>query len=182
MELDAKIESLLFYKGEPMSIKKMAEILSVNEGAIRDAVLKLKDRQINSGLTLIENSNEINLGTNKDASIFLEALRKDELSKELSKSALETLSIILYNSGATRSQIDYIRGVNSSFILRNLLIRGLIEKSIDTNDSRRYTYNPTMETLQYMGVTKIQELPNYEAVVANLQNALKGEQENTDGE
>lgn len=178
MELHAKIEALLFFKGEPVSIKKISEILSVDEGRVRDALIVLKERQNNSGLTIIENGNEITLGTNKDASIFLEAMRKDELSRELSKSSLETLSIILYSSKATRAEIDYIRGVNSSFILRNLLIRGLIQKNIDVNDSRRYTYSPTTETLQFMGVTSIAELPNYQSVVENLKIALKGDKEN----
>lgn len=175
MELHAKIESLLFFKGEPVSIKKIAEILSVKEGDVRDAILVLRDRLSNTGLSIIESGSDIMLGTNKDASSFLEAMRKDELSRELTKSSLETLSIILYKNGATRAEIDYIRGVNSSFILRNLLIRGLIEKNIDINDSRRYTYSPTIETLQYMGVTAISQLPDYDTVVQNLRVALKGE-------
>ncbi len=173
MNTDAKIESLLFYKGEPMQIKKVAEILSITEGEVRDALLILKERQTNSGLTIVENGNEVSIGTNKEASDFLEVLRRDELSKELSKSALETLSIILYSSGATRSEIDYIRGVNSSFILRNLAIRGLVEKKTDVNDTRRFIYSPTIETLQFMGVSRVQELPDYENVIKSLQAALQ---------
>ncbi len=176
MELDAKIESLLFFKGEPMPVKKIAEILSVSEEDIRNALVNLRNRQINTGLTIIENENEVSLGTNKDASIFIEKLRKDELSRDLTKSALETLSIILYKNKATRHEIDYIRGVNSSFILRNLLIRGLIEKNIDPNDNRRYSYSPTIDTLQFMGITSLNELPDYDNVVKNLQGALKGEE------
>jgi segregation and condensation protein B len=179
MELHAKIESLLFFKGEPVAIKKMAEILAVSEDAVREGLSILKERQNNSGLTIVENNNEVMLGTNKDANVFLEAMRKDELSRDLTKSSLETLSIILYNNGATRAEIDYIRGVNSSFILRNLLIRGLVAKNIDPNDSRRYTYSPTTETLQYMGVTTLSDLPDFENVVRNLKGALKGESETT---
>jgi segregation and condensation protein B len=177
MELDAKIESLLFFKGEPMSVKKIAEILSVNEEDIRNALVNLRNRQINTGLTIIENESDVSLGTNKDASIFIEKLRKEELSRDLTKSALETLSIILYKNKATRHEIDYIRGVNSSFILRNLLIRGLIEKNIDPNDNRRYSYSPTIDTLQFMGISSLKELPDYDNVVKNLQGALKGEAE-----
>ncbi|MCC6323567.1 SMC-Scp complex subunit ScpB [Candidatus Nomurabacteria bacterium] len=176
MELHAKIEALLFFKGEPVTIKKIAEILGVSEGAIHEAILVLKQRQVGSGLSITENGNEVMLGTNRDASGFLEAMRKDEISRDLTKSSLETLSIILYNKGATRAEIDYIRGVNSSFILRNLLIRGLIEKNIDPNDSRRYTYSPTTETLQYMGITTLSELPDFDSIVNNLKNALKGEE------
>lgn len=176
MELDAKIESLLFFKGEPMPVKKIAEILSVSEEDIRNALVNLRNRQINTGLTIVENENDVSLGTNKDASIFIEKLRKEELSRDLTKSALETLSIILYKNKATRHEIDYIRGVNSSFILRNLLIRGLIEKNIDPNDNRRYSYSPTIDTLQFMGITSLNELPDHDNVVKNLQGALKGEE------
>lgn len=175
MELDAKIESLLFFKGEPLSVKKITEILAVKEEGVLVAINTLKNRQLNTGLTLVENGTEISLGTNKEASIFLEALRKEELSKDLTKSALETLSIILYKGTANRSEIDYIRGVNSSFILRNLLIRGLIEKNIDAKDSRRYTYNPTIATLQYMGVNSLNELPDYENVIKGLNTALQND-------
>lgn len=178
MELDAKIEALLFFKGEPVSIKKISEILSVTEEKVRESLIVLKNRQINTGLTIIENATDVCIGTNKLASEFIEKMRKEELSRDLTKSALETLSIILYKNKATRSEIDYIRGVNSSFILRNLLIRGLIEKNIDANDSRRYSYSPTIETLQFMGITNLAELPDYENVVKNLQNALKGESDN----
>lgn len=177
MELDAKIESLLFFKGEPVSIKKISEILAVTEDQVRDALVILRNRQNNTGLTIIENATDVSLGTNKMASDFIEKIRKEELSRDLTKSALETLSIILYKNKATRSEIDYIRGVNSSFILRNLLIRGLIEKNIDINDSRRYSYSPTIDTLQFMGITALNELPDYENVVKNLQSALKGESE-----
>lgn len=176
MNLDAKIESLLFFKGEPVSIKDIVRILSVPETAVKEAIEVLKSRQANTGLTLLENNSEISLGTNKEASDFLESLRKEELSKDLTKSALETLSIILYKGTVTRSEIDYIRGVNSSFILRNLLIRGLVEKNIDAKNSRRYTYSPTIETLQYMGITNLSDLPDYANVIKELDSTLENSQ------
>jgi len=96
---------------------------------------------------------------------------KEELNKELSKASLETLSIILYKNGVGRSLIDYIRGVNSSFTLRALSIRGLIEKSIDKEDSRRYIYKPTFELLSFMGVKSVEELPDYELVNKSIETA-----------
>lgn len=88
-------------------------------------------------------------------------MRKEELSKDLSKASLETITIILYKNGATRSEIDYIRGVNSSFILRNLAIRGLVEKVPSPDDSRKITYRPTFDLLSYMGVTRIEEIKEF---------------------
>jgi segregation and condensation protein B len=184
MELDAKIEALLFFKGEPVAIKKIAEILEVTTEEVLTSLTTLSNKKEGTGLTVVVVSeSEATLGTNKEASIFLEKLRKDEITKELSKATLETLSIILYKNGpnkngVTRNEIDYIRGVNSSFILRNLLIRGLIEKKVDIKDSRRFIYTPTIELLEFMGISDITMLPKYKEVVEELEKAITNE-ENT---
>src|SRR3989344_1216759 len=130
MNLDAKIEAILFFKGESVSIKRLAELLDVNEESIKEAFLVLEQNLKNRGLQLIYKEDKVMLGTSKDMSSLLEKINKEELNKELSRASLETLTIILYKPEITRSEIDYIRGVNSSFILRNLSIRGLIERTI----------------------------------------------------
>lgn len=183
MELDAKIEALLFFKGEPVAIKKIAEILEVSIEEVVAALDMLSAKKDGTGLTIIKTENEVTLGTNKEASIFLEKLRKDEITKELSKATLETLSIILYKNGpdkngVTRNEIDYIRGVNSSFILRNLLIRGLIDKKVDATDSRRFIYTPTIDLLEFMGVSDITILPRYSEVVEELEKAITNQENN----
>jgi len=180
LELKSKIEALLFFKGEPMTVKKISDLLKENIDDVNLAISNLKTNKEDSGLCIVINNNEVTMGTNPKMSGFLEEMRKEELSKDLSKASLETLAIILYKNSSesssknavTRSEIDYIRGVNSSFILRNLLIRGLIQKSIDKNDNRRYIYQPTLETLQFMGITEISQLPNYEETVAKLNQTL----------
>ncbi len=174
-ELETKIESVLFWKGEPMSRKKLATILKVSENEINDAVEKLKNNLAHRGIVLQEKENEINLGTAPQISNLIEELRKEELNKELSKATLETLSIVLYKNGATRAEIDYIRGVNSSFTLRALSVRGLVEKTVSETDNRRYIYKPTFELLSFMGVAKIEDLPDYEQVNNSIHNAVKEE-------
>ena len=179
MNLDAKIESLLFFKNEPISAKKISVLLGESEENVAQALVQLRERLQNGGIVLVEGVDEFTLGTHKDASEILEKIRKDEMGKELTKSALETLSIILYSrdrngiSGATRSEIDYIRGVNSTFILRNLLMRGLVRKEVDPNDSRRFLYRPTIETFEFMGITSPEELPEYQQTLNALQNKLE---------
>lgn len=188
INLESKIEALLFFKSEPLNIKKIADSLKEEESAIKESISKLKENLINRGLVLIENNEEFTLGTNPQMSSILEEIRKDEMTKDLTKSMLETLSIILYKNpvdtedknGVTRSEIDYIRGVNSSFILRNLLMRGLIEKTTDKKDARRYIYEPTLLLLQYMGVTNIKELPNYDTTVKKLNDTLLNQEKNQD--
>lgn len=174
LTLDAKIESILFYKGEPVSLKELASILKVDIAEVKDAIPVLRERLSGadtskaSGLSIIENGNEVGLFTTPEASSLIEDLRKDELSKELSKAALETLSIIMYGKDVSRSDIDYIRGVNSSFILRNLLIRGLIEKRDNPNDSRKNMYVPTLALLSFMGVSELSALPDFEQIRTKL--------------
>lgn len=176
MELESKIEGLLFYKGESVEIKKLAEILKVSIEEIEEGLKKLEEKLSSRGLVLVRKENSVVLGISGELGSLIEEMRKEELSKELTKSSLETLSIIIYKNGATRGEIDYIRGVNSSFILRNLLIRGLIEKTVDQKDSRRFIYKPTIETLSFMGVTSIENMPNYEQVRNQLQEIINQEQ------
>lgn len=174
LPLDAKIESILFYKGEPVSYKELQLILKTQPEEIKEAIVTLRERLAGGGLTLIENGGEIGLFTAPEAGKMIEELRREELSKELSKAALETLSIILYGKDVARSDIDYIRGVNSSFILRNLLIRGLIERKEHPSDSRKNIYVPTLALLSFMGVSELRDLPDYEATRASLMNAKEG--------
>ncbi len=170
MTLDQKIEGYLFFKAEPVSYKELAGAFNVQVEHIRSSIEVLKHRLLQSGLVLVEHENAIMLGTKPELGPLFESIRKEELSSELSRASVETLSIILYKSGVTRSEIDYIRGVNSGFILRNLLIRGLIEKETDSRDSRKYVYKPTFDMLGQLGIASIQEMPGYseihEALVA----------------
>jgi segregation and condensation protein B len=174
MNLEQKLEAILFWKGEPISIKKLEDIFKVSREEIKEAILKLKENLLNRGIVLIENGEEIMLGTNSEMSALIEDLQKEELNRDLSKASLETLSIVLYKNGATRSLIDYVRGVNSSFTLRALSMRGLVEKTTDPKDNRKYIYKPSFELLSFMGVKSVEELPEYNEVM----NSLNGEQKN----
>jgi segregation and condensation protein B len=173
MDLESKIEGLLFYKGEDVSIKKLASILGVSEGDIEESLKKLENSLIDRGLVLVRKNDSVVMGINSELSPLIESIRKEEIAKDLSRATLETLSIVLYKNGVTRSEVDYIRGVNSSFILRNLLIRGLIEKSVDKNDSRRFLYYPTFETLSYMNITSLDQLPKYQEILSQLEEVIK---------
>lgn len=179
MNLENKLEAVLFFKGEPMSVKRLAELLHVEKNEVKDAIFNLKNNLGTRGIVLIENlapaskggEDEYMLGTAPELSKLIEDMQKEELNRDLSKASLETLSIILYKNGANRSEIDYIRGVNSSFTLRALSIRGLVEKTTDPKDNRRYLYKPSFETLSFMGLKSIDELPDYAEVSKSLETA-----------
>ena len=161
MNIEIQIEGLLFYKGEHMTIAEIAKLLSATKEDVELALGNLESSLSAGALVLMRKDDSVILCVRSELSPLIQSIRKDEVTRDLSKAALETLSVILYKNGVTRSEIDYIRGVNSSFILRNLLVRGLIEKVMDQSDSRRVLYRPTFDTLAYMGVSSIDQIPNY---------------------
>ena len=87
---------------------------------------------------------------------------KSEFSEELSRAAIETAAIIAYQGPITRAEIEYVRGVNSSFILRGLLMRGLVERIENPKDARSYLYRISFDFLKHLGLTKIEDLPQYQ--------------------
>ncbi len=176
MELYKKIEALLFWKGEPMQIEKIADILKTSKEEVLENINILKNIYDGRGVILLEQEGEVMFGTDIRLSELFEDLQKEEINKELSKASLETLSIILYKNGASRAEIDYIRGVNSTFILRNLSMRGLVEKSADKNDSRKLVYKPTLELLAFMGLSSVQDLPDYGEINTQIENNLEDEE------
>ena len=80
----------------------------------------------------------------------------------------------MYGEEVTRGKIDYIRGVNSGFILRSLLVRGLIERMPYPRDRKRFMYTPTTALLASLGVEKVEALPEYEKTHAELVKAAFG--------
>ncbi len=177
MELEYSIQAILFYQAEPMSIGRLAKLLKRSEEDIRAALIKLREEVEGTGLSLVENGNEVMLGTSPAASSLIAEITKEELSKELSKAALETLAIVLYKGPITRAEIDYVRGVNSNFILRNLQVRGLVEKIDNPTDQRSYLYKPTFQLLQFMGVTRLEDLPEYAGTLDQLASFIASKEE-----
>ncbi len=162
-----------------MKIKKLAELLSVEQSAISESLENLKIKLQDRGVSLVFKEDEVVLVTNPAVSEIIQNIRKEELSKSLSKSALETLAIIIYRGPIKRSQIDHIRGVNSQFIIRLLLVRGLIEKVTDPKDERSYLYKPTVELISMLGLEKISDIPEFEKVNSEI-NAFMVADNNTE--
>ena len=177
MELDAYIEAVLFFKGEAVSIKKLSEILVKSPEEIEAGLKVLEGKLQGRGVKLIRIENEVALGTAGKADELIEKLTKEELSRDIGKAGLETLSIIIYRGPISRREIDYIRGVNSTFIIRNLLIRGLVEKVPAEKDQRSFLYKPTLELLSHLGVEKIEDIPEYNKVKEEIKKFEESEKE-----
>lgn len=172
MTNEQKIEALLFWKGEPMSIEKISTTLNLNKDEVLSSLTNLEKGLVGRGITLVKKDEEVMLGTIKDASEMIEAITKEELSRDLGKAALETLAIVLYEGPVSRATIDYIRGVNSSFILRNLSIRGLVEKINNPNDARSYLYRPSFDLLTFLGLESVENLPDFETIKTKINSFM----------
>ncbi len=161
MSLESTIEAILFFKGEPMTIKRLSELLSVSEDEIHRSLKSLEESLDGRGIVLMREEDSVSLATAPGVSRVIEQITKDELTRDIGKAGLEVLSIVLYRGPISRREVDYIRGVNSTFIIRNLLIRGLIEKTDSKGGERGFVYKPTLELLSYLGIKNKEELPEY---------------------
>lgn len=162
MNLENKIESLLFIKTEGVSISYLASKLGATEKEISEALTRLGEQYRGRGITVVRSQDQAMFATSKEASTLLSELFDEEETKELSVASLQTLSIILYKGSATRGEISYIRGVDSRMSVRNLVIRGLIQKT--GNDS----FTATLDALRHLGISQIEDLPRWKEVHERL--------------
>ncbi|MDP3763416.1 MAG: SMC-Scp complex subunit ScpB [bacterium] len=165
--LESKIESVLFFKNEPVLVAELGKLLGEKPDNIKKALANLQDFYKNRGIVIVFDGEQANFGTHPNISKLIEDLQKEELSRELGRAGLETLAIILYKGPISRREIDHIRGVNSSFILRTLLIRGLIERTESTE--RSYSYKATLKLLEHLGITRHEDLPEYETAFKKIE-------------
>jgi len=179
----ASLEALLFIHGEPLGVSRAAAHLGLNEEEVMIAAKELASRYEaqDSGLRLLIYGERLQMVTKSAYAHFLEKFIKDELSEELTPATLETLSIVAYLGPVSRSRIEYLRGVNSVFTLRNLMLRGLIERIVDKEKSNSVLYRLTPDCLRYLGVASLEELPQYGETKARLEKIEKGQdqEENT---
>lgn len=165
--LASVLESLLFVSGEPISFARLAKILGTDEEHVSLSLQALADKythDIQCGLMIIVKDKKALLATKPENMRAVEALTKSSIQENLSKAALEVLSIIAYRSPISRSEIEAIRGVNCSFTLRNLLLRDLIERQDNPKDAREYVYFPTFRLLESLGLRGTEELPDYKTL------------------
>lgn len=164
--MKAVLEGLLFIIGdEGLTKEQMLEILEVSEEDLDKLLDELKEDYESSdrGITIKKFGDEYKLTTKSEHKEHYEKLAELSSMKTLSQSALETLAIIAYNEPITRIQIDELRGVNSSQMIRNLLARDFI-KEVGRADTagRPRLYAVTDAFLDYFGLSSIEELPKIE--------------------
>ena len=159
------LEGLLFIVGEDgLDVNTICNVLEVdNETAIKLINdLKTDYESEERGIRLEYLGEKFKLTTKEKHKEYYKRLVSEE-DNTLSDSSLEVLAIIAYNGPITRIDVDNIRGVNSSYIVRKLLLKGLIEES-GRSDSpgRPRMYKVTLKFLDYFGLGSLDELPKLE--------------------
>ncbi len=190
-DLVKKVEAILFYKSEPVSVRELAKLSDAAEPEIDRALEELKSLYADRGITLMQEGlpparaggaqagDRYMFATAPSVADFIKKLVQEEYTKDLGKAGLETLAVVLYRGPVARTDIDHIRGVNSSFILRALVMRGLVERLPNERDSRSFLYRPSFDLLRHLGVANVKDLPEFESVKEAIDAVPKEEADET---
>ena len=166
--LAQKLEAVLFYVAEPVERAKLAALCGVTEEEVDEAMAGLAQSLAGHGVQLLHVNTTYELITASETHEVIEALRTDEHTRELGKAGLETLAVVLYRGPISRASIEYVRGVNCAYVLRHLLIRGLVDKVPDPKNARAVLYQATPALYKHLGVTEKDALPRIAEVQAEL--------------
>ena len=160
-----KIVTILFLSGESLTIPNIAKILGVSDKEVNNSIGELENSLKEIGLLLLHNGNELSVVTDPSQASLVEAFWKEELQGDLTPATLQVLTLVAYLGETTRENISYIRGVQSSQSIRTLMVRGLITRNGEV-------CKLTGEAMKHLGITKIEELPDYDSIHASLLEKL----------
>ena len=162
------LEGILFVVGdEGITLSQLCEVMDIKEEEAKETLLALKKtyEAEDRGLRISYLGDAFKLTTKKEHKEYYEKLVVNPVSNNLSQSALEVLAIIAYNQPITRLEIDELRGVNSTYVLRRLVAKGLIkEAGKSTLPGRPNLYKTTKEFLDYFGLSTISDLPSFKRI------------------
>ncbi|NQU83784.1 MAG: SMC-Scp complex subunit ScpB, partial [Parcubacteria group bacterium] len=156
------IESLLFVSEHPLSIKDFLKITDCERDEIEKILEGLAEDYKNrgGGVLIIKNQDKYQMVTSPQSSEVIQGFLKDETTGELTRPQLETLTTIAYRGPMSKAELEQIRGVNCSLVLRNLMMRGLVEMADQKNQEPKFLI--TLDFLKFLGIGSVKELPDYE--------------------
>jgi segregation and condensation protein B len=161
----AHLEALLFVSSKPFTIKGLAKLLQSDEEKVEGWLDELSElyNDEGCGVRVVRNGNDVQLLSSPDCRELVEEFLKEEITGELTRPQLETLTIVAYRGPISKPDIEQIRGINCTLILRNLEWRGLIEET-DMSTPEIPAYRVTMDFVRYLGLSSIDQLPQFEAM------------------
>jgi segregation and condensation protein B len=179
-KLKSAIESILFISGEPVKVSRIAKVTGAARPEVENALMMLANDYagVGRGLAILRKEDEAQMATNPENAQLVDQLVKSEIQENLSRASLEVLSIIAYRGPITRVEVEAIRGVNCSFTVRSLLMRGLVERIENPRDNRGYLYKISFDFLRKLGVDSVSRLPDFETLSKDERiNSIIGEPE-----
>jgi len=170
-EILSKIESILFVSGEPVSFKKISDVLDLGLKETKDAINNLKNNFIEQkrGVRILEHGNEVQMVSASENAPILEKFIKATKNEGLTQAGQEIVAIIGYLEPAHKHIIDEVRGVDCTNTLKNLLLKGLIDRKEDPKDHRTYIYYLHSNTLKHLGINHKNELPQFNEIKEQLE-------------
>ena len=164
-QLRSVIESLLFVAGRPLAIGELRRLLVVDEKRLREALAALADEceRHGRGIRVQRAGDTVQIVSAPENARFVAALLGLPTQAKLTTAALETLAVVAYRQPITRSQIEFIRGVNSDRALASLIQYGLAQEvGRAATIGRPALFGTTPEFLQQFGLTSLDALPKPE--------------------
>ena len=159
--LPEMIECLLFAATEPLPLERIAAVLEADEAEVYRAMVELRLRYTSGrGMQIRQVPDGFQMVTHPDYGEYVTRLLSAPPSR-LSRAALETLSIIAYQQPITLPEVESIRGVNSSGVVKTLVDRGLVKEAGKKETAGRPTlYATTDAFLMYFGLKDLTQLPD----------------------
>lgn len=160
-----KLVTILYLSGDHIAVAKVAELLQTTVEEVEKTLGELEVALAPLGLSLLRIDNGVSIVTQPSQATLVETFWKEELKGELTPAALQVLTLVAYLGNGTREQISYIRGVQSAQSIRTLTVRGLITRSGENCAL-------TPDALKQLGITKAEDLPDYQVIHAQLLEKL----------
>ena len=164
-QLRAVIESLLFVAGRPLATGELRRLLVIDEKRLREALDALAEdcERQGRGIRVQRAGDTVQLVSAPENARFVAALLGLPAQAKLTTAALETLAVVAYRQPITRSQIEFIRGVNSDRALASLIQYGLAQEvGRAATIGRPALFGTTPEFLQQFGLSSLDALPKPE--------------------
>ncbi len=168
LKLQSLFESILFVASKPVKLKELAKIAAVEPAEAKEAIGLLIELRKQSGIVILESDDQYQMATSPENSEAVKNFLNQDLREKLTDATVEVLAIIAYRQPISKAEIEAIRGVNSQYSIRHLLMRGLIEKTPNPSDARGFLYQTTTEFLQHLGLLSMKDLPEFSELTKHI--------------
>jgi segregation and condensation protein B len=163
MEFERILESILFAAGDPYPISRLAALFGISEEEVAETAQRLGDdlRFENRGIRLVRLENSLQLCSDPENAEWVRRALDTRRPARLSPAALEVLAIAAYFQPVTRSYVEQLRGVDSSYTMGLLTDKGFLEPcgKLDA-PGRPMQYRTTALFLRTFGLSSLEELPD----------------------